>query len=435
MTTKLLTYTPAIECYECGQRELILKSFLLVGEHHFCCEDCRDKRYFECSNCNEYFDLDDKFLDSNGKIFCQDCYDDLYFCCDECSNEHEKNNDEHWVNDFMLCDDCYNHTYYECVGCSTPLKKTSHSYYEVNGDIYCPTCFEANCTVCRGCEELILNNDAETINDDSYCSTCAREKHTSRKQSSKTFDKTFGIKTYYGIEIECCSSEEISTSGIGYTEVDSDGSIEPDDEDDKSNELRLGVLQGDAGIKTLEDVCLKLRRYEAYVNKSTGLHIHIDATSITERKLDCLKSMAYVFDNVIFSLMPMSRRRNTYCKALPVNFKGSQDSFRALSDRYHGFNLESLDKHSTIEFRYHSGTTAFLKIYHWLMFCLHFVQYGQDFFWTCNQLLPSYGRLKMLMAHIKLPKETQDYYLERYLKFNPRDTSIEIEERQFQEVS
>jgi hypothetical protein len=437
MTIKLLTYTPAIECYECGQKELIRKSFLLVGEYYFCCKDCRDKQYFKCSNCEDYYQHDDGKQEHETETYCQDCFDDLFFYCDGCNEIFIKDDDEeHLINDEILCESCFTNKYYLCIECNTPLRKHHDTYFEVNGDIYCQDCFDDNCTFCCDCGDSTRNEDIVVIQDESYCSSCA-DKHRTSKQHANTFEKTFGIKTCYGIEIECCSEDEMDFR-IDHVELDTDGSITPDEEDDKSNELRLGILQGDAGIDTLKTVCTRLTRYNAYVNKTTGLHIHVDATSISDSKLDCLKSMAWVFDKVIFGLMPMSRRQNTYCRCLPVPFRTIKDQFRNPGDRYHGFNLESLDKHSTIEFRYHSGTTNFLKIYHWLTFCLHFVQYGQDFFWTCNQFRPGIGRLRLLCQHINLPKDTMLYLIDRYRKFNngtDDEPEIAIEERQFQEVA
>ena len=44
------------------------------------------------------------------------------------------------------------------------------------------------------------------------------------------------------------------------------------------------------------------------------------------------------------------------------------------ADRYRKVNLDSLRKHSTLEFRHHSGTTSFTKIVNWLSYLMTFVE-------------------------------------------------------------
>lgn len=430
----LLTHTKQRECYECGQLDLLFISFKMIDGHAYCSEECINENFFVCCNCNDHYMHDEKMEGLDGKVYCPSCYDDKYCTCEGCNDIIELD-DANSTGKGMLCTSCYEHNYYVCERCGCQLDKRSMEFYEHSGDIYCSDCYHERFFICSECDDSYSTDEQHTDDDGvSFCSECFSEKQGA-KQKASTFDKVNGIKTYYGIEIECCSPYDVDMLQSDFVDVAEDGSISPNDED-HAIELRLGILQGDSGIVTLERICNKLAEKEAYVNRSTGLHVHIDATGISIDKLDCIKSMAYVFDKVIFGLMPRSRRANSYCQALKNTFRGYKGDFSEGCDRYRGFNLESLEKHSTIEFRYHSGTTNYNKIYHWVVFCLHFVTYGQGFFWTCDQFRPSLGRLRMLLEHIKIPKALHEYYLDRFRKFNPHvANAVPIEENEFSEVA
>ena len=74
-------------------------------------------------------------------------------------------------------------------------------------------------------------------------------------------------------------------------------------------------------------------------------------------------------------------QNNSYCKPFP--FSRSQcfkrcDILAVIREhgRYYGINFDELNKHRTIEFRYHHGTLDAEKVINWLILCLCFVEHG-----------------------------------------------------------
>lgn len=145
--------------------------------------------------------------------------------------------------------------------------------------------------------------------------------------------------------------------------------VSPPIEDLLSIEVVGGLLQGMA----------------ARVNKSCGLHVHVDARNMP---MDAMKRLAYLYhdyEDSIDGLMPASRRasQNTYCNAVKGRVdlgrleraRNIQEIQMAINSgsRYTKLNLGSFYKHGTVEFRQHSGTVDPIKIVKWVTFCRRMV--------------------------------------------------------------
>lgn len=105
-------------------------------------------------------------------------------------------------------------------------------------------------------------------------------------------------------------------------------------------------------------LCNTLQALECSVNKSCGLHIHLDQRGETTASA---KKRATIMDRwlcALQELVPMSRRTNDYCK-----FGISE------RDRYHAVNFVAFQKYKTIEVRLHSGTIDYTKILAWIRLC------------------------------------------------------------------
>lgn len=96
--------------------------------------------------------------------------------------------------------------------------------------------------------------------------------------------------------------------------------------------------------------------------------------------------------------MPESRRGNNsrWCRSLVgKNFGGcrtKEDIIRLFNcDRYFKVNPCSWDRHRTVEFRQHSGTLDYNKIYNWLMFVSKLVEYSRE-----NEITTTYSNANEL---------------------------------------
>ena len=136
------------------------------------------------------------------------------------------------------------------------------------------------------------------------------------------------------------------------------------------------VLAGTDGKKMLKNACKTLNMADAKVNSTCGLHVHIGAAKLTDKQY-CNVFVNYMYlEAVIDTFMAQSRRNNEYANTIQdhkyaieraVTIQNIQNALH--NWRYHKINPMSYDRHKTIEFRQHSGTTNYEKIINWVNFC------------------------------------------------------------------
>lgn len=204
---------------------------------------------------------------------------------------------------------------------------------------------------------------------------------------------TFGVEceTYNVIRdalIREVEQRNISIQSEGYNHRDnnqyykivSDASIQGAN----GQEVVSPILKGRQGLNSLKMVCDSLNAIGAKVNKSTGLHVHFDASKISDLHFVQIFKNYQKLESVIDSFMPQSRRANNnmYCKSLiGLNYdtcSTKSDIIRANGTRYRKVNAESYLSHKTVEFRQHSGTTEYEKIANWINFLRKLIQYSFD---------------------------------------------------------
>ena len=202
----------------------------------------------------------------------------------------------------------------------------------------------------------------------------------------------------FGVEIECLMrnanfASRARVNGLNYRhegynhdtrpyyKLVSDSSIQGAD----GIECVSPVLEGNNnGFDSLKRCCLTLNEAEAKVNRSTGLHVHIGVANLTDNWFINIFKNYQRLERVIDSFMAVSRRRNNnrFCKSLDgCNFGFAcntiADVQRILTSRYFKVNPMSINRHGTIEFRQHQGTTDYEKISNWVRFCSKLVAYSK----------------------------------------------------------
>jgi len=230
-------------------------------------------------------------------------------------------------------------------------------------------------------------------------------------KESTTFDLTHGMKYTFGVEIETCDSS-LDWSDLSLASVH-DGSI-------NGMEFVTGVLQGDKGLDMLSQICTELNDNHCYVDKSCGLHVHIGGATFN-RKFSILAIMlGQMLQDEIYTMLPPSRLTGSYCYKIKNKYKDIKYVSKKLyprtysrqlkllaeyvnvdssefnstnnkntahpygryhSSRYTWLNLNNCSyKYSpdTVEFRCHSGTTSYTKMYNWILICMCFVRYIEN---------------------------------------------------------
>lgn len=142
------------------------------------------------------------------------------------------------------------------------------------------------------------------------------------------------------------------------------------------------VLHGEAGIEEAMTVAAALDDAGATVNRSCGFHVHFDAADLSARDIKIIVKRYAAHEAEIDAVMPPSRRAdaNRFCapvaRFLNARFEAAatvEDMIRAQGDRYFKVNLQSFQRHGTLEFRQHSGTVNATKIAHWVRFLAEFI--------------------------------------------------------------
>lgn len=146
-------------------------------------------------------------------------------------------------------------------------------------------------------------------------------------------------------------------------------------------ELVSPPLKGREGLEQLKKACEALKEAGASVDRRCGLHVHHDINDYDAKQIANIFAIYIKLEKTIDTFVPNSRRanNNTFCGSL---FQGTsqqaildklkvvnslEDIKRIWHTRYVKVNFQSYVKYGTIEFRQHSGTTEFDKMYNWIL--------------------------------------------------------------------
>ena len=186
----------------------------------------------------------------------------------------------------------------------------------------------------------------------------------------------------------------LSMIGLSHWNLHEDGSIDPGQTPAISIEVVTPILQGEKGIAEVKKFCDFFSTF-GKVNNSCGTHVHVDGKDFKQKNkaaerltlaLLHYSSLEKVFD----SLVHASRRKNKAYYAqgpgdeeeIIQRYKSliqedSQSLIKILSHlgpgRYAKLNLQSLQKHGTLEFRQLQGTLNATLIVNWIKIVTAFV--------------------------------------------------------------
>lgn len=221
-------------------------------------------------------------------------------------------------------------------------------------------------------------------------------------------------------------------------------------------EVQTPKLAGAQGEAFVEKICDALKVCGGRINETCGLHIHLDGRGLIplsrkEYPIELLQLWkAYlVFEDVILSFLPFSRRRNDFCRPIGEAFKFIElDSLRSMLDaeklwysqrgfrsvasakgthrhptRYFGVNLHSLLADGHLEIRYHSGTLKAQKILEWtnlhvlIMDAAQKHVFNNDFLYEAQHTSSLKEKTEMLFERIGLSASSIEHFRGRQQKF------------------
>jgi hypothetical protein len=208
-------------------------------------------------------------------------------------------------------------------------------------------------------------------------------------------------KLTFGIEIECynftrnslidaANANGLQVRSEAYNHSDNDRYFKIVSDSsligENTQEVVSPILNGNNGLNSLETLCNALANVDARVNRSCGLHVHIGAANMTDEHYCRLVRNYQAIEKAVDSFMAPSRRANNshWCHSLQgINFATcatKNDIARAMQyDRYFKVNAVAYNRHRTIEFRQHQGTTDYEKISKWVLFLAKLVEYSYKY--------------------------------------------------------
>lgn len=320
-----------------------------------------DHELFFCNNCENDCDIKEKrkVPYTENEYICQECFEDTWEVCSDCG-EYVERDDVQWANDDVLCQGCYDENYFYCEACDRTYHNDNYG-----GDGYCENCYESD-------------DDDNTGHNRNY---------------HKGDDYVEIGKRPFACEIECYYNDHDDLESIATKLPDAIGVTDDGSLGSYGKEFITPKLSGEKGENLLKETCKILNEHNCYVDKSCGLHVHLDTSDIAGNmeKIKMLILFYLMFEPVLYSFLPYSRRANHYCMPLSQFYQENEivrcntlQEFEALwyreqdpkqienrknhkydNSRYAGTNFHSLLSNGHIELRHHSGTIDYKKIINW----------------------------------------------------------------------
>ncbi len=213
---------------------------------------------------------------------------------------------------------------------------------------------------------------------------------------------------YIGIEIECFADMSMAEAmmlaveyGVSdWVEIADDGSIEPE----VGRDFEFKVLLKE---KSLKSQLMKLGKFlkagKFKVNKSCGLHVHLD---MRNRDLDKTYFRLLKFQDLMFGMVSSERRSNNeYCA---YTDRWNRD------ERYVAINRSAYAKHKTIEIRLHQGTVDVKLISNWVNLLLKIIN-------TTDRTPRTLQKMDSVIKWLGKSRDLKTYVKKTY-KPNWRDT-------------
>lgn len=253
------------------------------------------------------------------------------------------------------------------------------------------------------------------------------KKMTEIGMHSPSFISTEGLKYRFGVEIETSigAIPEWVASKLPISCV-FDGSLRgAGGSDPVGGEYVTTIMQGDTGLQQLRNIIREIS-LRCNVDKRCSVHVHISDENLNVDRDTTVNVyiLAKLLENELFSMMPESRRNNSYCN--PLN--GPKIDLKELKKNYNGyiadfyeklqvivavnkdvvlskkknhplghhcnynketprywwlnfvptmFNTRGTETYS-VEFRMHGGTLNYRKIKNWIMICMAIYNFASN---------------------------------------------------------
>lgn len=186
---------------------------------------------------------------------------------------------------------------------------------------------------------------AEACCRDGHCADHTRAERPKRNHSASIAPRT--REPHIGVEIECIARNSKSHKAMlaQRSLPCSDGSL-----GDYGCEYKL-CAPADKVVRKAALLVSHVRHAGAYIDSRCGLHVHLDCRHADRMRIAKVCDWLGTQQNWLFSIMPKSRRQNSYCS-------------RSINEGHYSWC--NLTAKRTIEIRLHGGTLNPHKMAGWL---------------------------------------------------------------------
>ena len=179
------------------------------------------------------------------------------------------------------------------------------------------------------------------------------------------------------------------------------------------------VLDDEDNIfKTLQHVCSILMRFDARVNITCGLHVHLD---MRNRDKNVVFHNLVKSQKILYKMNPKRRLVGEFSKLLDVNtLDKAMEKYPEAGgrqDRYFGVNHHSLKRHNTLEVRIHAGMIDKDKIINWVKLLTHIA--------NIKEISPEYKTTSGFFKKFTIPIGLQVYVTQRLELFKEGEDDLE----------
>lgn len=437
-------------------------------------ETVSSNRRRRCSCCGNLHHNEEMRVTTDSHSLCRECYDDFTITCNECGNGMARTVEidngmycrpcsesintyqcRHCENRFReenilgshqqyFCRPCLDEVVRECGNCSRSIYTYDERYHTYDcGAIICNHCLhqgnfgelilnDHSHSVCAGCGNTACNRP---MNFDEnvklyYCSNCFQNRPKFFKSQSFRANKS---RRFVGVEIEHIflheyvpsrrpagvSSDEslpfcLYPPEIGYCK--DDGSLRPG-EHDVGVEFVLNPANGDTLFKNIRTVSEFMRKNECYVNRSCGLHVHIDVSQTNEAERRNVFRAWAALEGLLFAAFSEMRSGNQYCSPVGTDRNRCEPNYDN-DHRYGALNVAAFYRHRTFEVRVHEGTVDADKIIQWVKFLLAFFETFEKIELSPERYqeirrMNMRQKVLFLFQQVKLPLELKKYFVKR----------------------
>jgi hypothetical protein len=187
-----------------------------------------------------------------------------------------------------------------------------------------------------------------------------------------------GALRRFGIELEVSDAPDYhDLAGQTVFGSKSDGSVHGD-----GLEFVSPILQGDAGLAAVENLCAFAESRGWDCDRSCGYHLHIDVSDLEPGQRKRVYYAYRLTEALWYKFVSPRRASNSYCLALAarpdqIRGMGWRECIENANDtveRYGWCNIVAYDTHKTIEIRLHHGTIGKDEVVAWIKAHLRFVE-------------------------------------------------------------